>query len=144
MKTIEDIKQVKYELLTSGNTLRGYSNIEDYENVKRLEKIVNELENKLNNFKIDDDLKDAYIISEFDKIVEDIDEDELNELINNDDDDCNYYNDCNMSCIYDFLYNLFDDSQTVNEIDDTICLLFGYYSYSRLVELDGQIYVILD
>lgn len=141
MKTIEDIKQVKYELLTSGNTLRGYSNIKDYENIKRLEKIVDGLENKLNNFKIDDDLKDAYIISEFNKIVEDICEDELNELIN--DDYIIYYSDCNISCIYDFLYNLFDESHTINEIDDTIILLFGYYSYNRLVELDGQIYVIL-
>lgn len=141
MKTIEDIKQVKYELLTNNNALRGYSNITDYENIKRLETIIDELENKLNNFKIDDDLKDAYIISEFNKIVEDIDEDELNELIN--DSDNNYYNDCNIHCIYDFLYNLFDESHTINEIDETICLLFGYYSYSRLVELDGQIYVIL-
>lgn len=142
MKTIEDIKQVKYELLTNSNALSGYSNIEDYENIERLEKIVNELENKLNNFKIDDDLKDAYIISEFNKIVGYIDEDELNELIN--DGYNNYYTDCNMSCIYDFLYNLFDESHTINEIDDTICLLFGYYSYSRLVKLDGQIYVILN
>lgn len=143
MKTIEEINQLKYNMLTSGNALRGYSNCKAAIEVNRVEGELKKLEETYSDYVLSDDLKDAYIISEFNKLAWTVDDEEMGELLEDRPDD-SYYNDASMNWIYDHVYNLFDDCETLEEIDDRISSIFGYYQSNYIVENGGQFYILFE
>ena len=143
MKTLEHINQLKYNMLTSGNTLRGYSNCKAFGEVDRVEGELKELKETYNSYVLSDDLKDDYIISELNKLVWTVDDEELGEWLEGRPDD-SYYNDASMNWIYDHVYNLFDDCETLEEIDDTISSVFGHYQSNYIVKNGDQFYILFE
>ena len=143
MKTLDHITPLKYNMLTSGNTLRGYSNCKAFGEVDRVEGELKELKETYNSYVLSDDLKDDYIISELNKLVWTVDDEELGEWLEGRPDD-SYYNDASMNWIYDHVYNLFDDCETLEEIDDRISSIFGHYQSNYIVKNGGQFYILFE
>lgn len=143
MKTMEEIKQLKYNMLTLSNALRGYSNVNAVNDVTRVESELDKLEEAYIGSVLSDDLKDEYILSELTKIVWNVNDEEIAELLEDRPDD-SYYNDASMTWIYDYVYNLFDGIETLEEIDCRIATLFGYYSCNYIVKNGSQFYILLE
>lgn len=149
MKTIQDIKQLKHDILTTSNSLRGLENLRYAKHITTHDRDIKSLVLKLtkldevyNSAIIGDTLKDAYIIDELKKQVRPIDVHELDELLN--DYDESYYNDASIEWIYDYIYEVFRDDMTLRDIDDSIDKLFGYYSNNLLAHCDDQFYLFLE
>ena len=143
METIKDIKQLKYNMLTLSNVSRGYSNSNAVNDVTRVERELDKLEEIYIGCVLNDDLKDEYILNELNNIVWNVDDNELAELLEDRPDD-SYYNDASMNWIYDYVYNLFIDDETLKDIDDRIATFFGHYSYNHIVKNDDQFYIIFE
>ena len=143
MKTMKDINQLKYDMLTLSNALRGYSNVNAIDDVTRVECELDKLEEAYTSNVISDDLKDEYILNELTKIVWTVDDEELSELLEERPDD-SYYNDASMNWIYDYVYNIFIDDVTLKDIDITIATFFGHYSYNHIVKNDDQYYILFE
>lgn len=143
MKTLENINQLKYDMLTLGNVSRGYSNSKAYSEVDRVEGEINRLEAVYTGYVLNDDLKDDYILSELKKLVWTVDDEELGELLDERPDD-SYYNDASINWIYDHVYNLFDDCETLDEIDYKISSIFGHYGNNHIVKNGGQFYILFE
>ena len=149
MRTIQDIKHLKQDILTTSNSLRGLGNLKHATHIASHNMDTNNLNLKLmkldevyNSAIIGDTLKDAYIIDELKKQVRPIDTLELDELLH--DYDESYYNDASIEWIYDYIYELFRDDMTLRDIDDSIDKLFGYYSNNLLAHCDDQFYLFLE
>ena len=143
MKTMEEIKQLKYDMPTLSNALRGYSNVNATSEVDRVEAELKKLENVYNSYVLSDDIKDAYIINELNKPVWTVDDAELDELLEDRPDD-SYYNDASMNWIYDYVYNLFIDDETLKDIDDRIATIFGHYQSNYIVKNGSQYYILFE
>lgn len=143
MKTLEKINQLKYDMLTLSNASRGYSNCKAFKEVDRVEGELKKLEETYTSNVLNDELKDEYIISEFIKLVWTVDDEELGELLENRPED-SYFNDASINWIYDYVYNLFDDCETLEEIDNRISSMFGYYQSNYIVKNDDQFYILFE
>ena len=140
---MKDINQLKYNMLTLSNTLRGYSNVNAIDDVTRVECELEKLETLYSDHIINDDIKDEYIISELNKLVWTVDDNELAELLEERPDD-SYYNDASMNWIYDYVYNLFDNDETLEDIDITLATFFGHYSSNHIVKNGDQFYILFE
>lgn len=143
MKTLEKINRLKYDMLTLSNASRGYSNSKAVNEVDRVEGELKKLEKTYNDYVLSDDIKDEYILSELNKLVWTVDDEELDELLEERPDE-SYYNDASMTWIYDHVYNLFDHDETLDEIDCRISMLFGYYSGNDIVKNGDQFYILFE
>lgn len=143
MNTMKEIEQLKYNMLTLSNALRGYSNVNAVNDVTRVESELDKLEEAYTGNVLGDDIKDEYILSELTKIVWTVDDEQLAELLEDRPED-SYYNDASMEWIYEYIHNLFNDIETLEEIDCRIATLFGHYSCNYIVKNGGQFYIIFE
>lgn len=149
MKTIQDIKYLKQDILTTSNALRGLDNISGNKHITTLNsnaewlrlKLV-KLEDTVDHEVLSDQLKDRYIIDELKKITREVSTIELAELL--EDYESSYYNDASIEWVYDYIYELFTDDATITDIDSKLVSLFGYYSDNILVCYEDQFYIFLE
>ena len=149
MKTIQDIKHLKQDILTTSNALRGLDNISSSKHIITLNsnteglrlKLV-KLEDIVDHEVLSDQLKDRYIIDELKKITREVSTIELAELL--EDYESSYYNDASIEWVYDYIYELFTDDATITDIDSKLVSLFGYYSNNILVCYEDQFYLFLE
>ena len=149
MKTIEDIKHLRQDLLTTSNALRGLENLSGNDHILTLSNNIEghrmklkKLEDIVDHAILSDQLKDSYIIDELKKRTREVSTIELAELLEDDDD--SYYTDASIEWIYDYIYELFADDATITDIDNRLAYTFGYYTSNISACHDGQFYIFLE